>query len=66
MDESKRKHEIVIDITPEGKVVGEVKGVAGKSCQPLSKWLDELGEVKVDRHTPDVYKSDGQGVKVGH
>ena len=57
------KHELIIDITPDGKVIGEVKGVEGASCAPLSEWLDELGAVLEDRKTPDYHKRAKQTVK---
>lgn len=52
------QHTIIIEIGEDGSITGEVKGVTGKSCSDISKWLDELGEVTEDRHTPDYYKPD--------
>jgi hypothetical protein len=57
-------HTLEIEITPEGKIVSIVKGVAGPNCSKLTAWLDELGEVEVDRHTPDFYKSANQNLNV--
>lgn len=50
------KHDIVIIIAPDGKITSEVKGVTGAACGPLTAWLQELGKVEVDRHTPDYYR----------
>lgn len=50
------KHEIEVTITPEGKIVSEVRGVKGPSCTPLVEWLKELGHVTEDRKTPDYHK----------
>ncbi len=58
-------HEIEIVITPDGKLTSEVKGIAGADCSTLTKWLDELGEVEVDKHTSDYYKTPKQTVKIG-
>jgi hypothetical protein len=54
-------HQIIIEIAPDGKIKGEVVGVEGQSCQPLSAWLDELGKVETDSPTPDFYK---EGVRI--
>ena len=59
---TQQPHEIVVTVTPQGKVQGEVKGVPGKSCAPLSAWLDELGKVESDSATSDFYKPDQQGI----
>jgi len=53
-------HEIHITITPEGKIIGEVKGVEGPHCAPLSEWLNELGALEQDRQTPDYRKQPKQ------
>jgi hypothetical protein len=58
------KHEIMIEISPDGEIKSEVKGVAGPDCGKLSKWLDELGNVTEDRHSADYYKKPGQVVQV--
>lgn len=62
---SHQPHTIVITVQPDGKVVGEVKGVQGPSCTTLSAWLDELGEVEEDRHTPDYHRRPAQTVRTG-
>ena len=59
------KHTMIINITPQGKVNGEVKGVKGKECGPLSKWLDELGKVEKDSPTPDFYQTTNQTQNTG-
>lgn len=45
-----------ITISPNGQVTSEVKGVAGPGCEQLQQWLAELGDVTVDRRTPDYYQ----------
>ena len=58
------KHTIIIEISPEGEINSEVQGVAGPDCGKLSKWLDELGNVTRDEHSPDFYKRTEQKVQV--
>lgn len=55
-------HEIVIVITPDGKIESTVNGVDGPSCAELTKWLEELGAVVEDNATGDYYKLPKQGV----
>lgn len=55
-------HTITIEITQEGKVVGEVKGVQGQQCMQLSEWIGDLGEVLEDKKTPDYFKQSRQTI----
>ena len=59
-----KAHTIEITITPDGEIIGEVKGTQGPSCTSLTAWLDEIGEVTVDKHTPDWYKRGEQSVSI--
>lgn len=56
-------HVIEIEIGPDGKIRGEVKGIAGPHCAPLSAWLDELGHLEDDRQTPDYRKQPSQTIR---
>lgn len=58
------KHEIEIEILPDGKIKSTVKGVAGPSCSDLTKWLEQLGEVESEGHTDD-WRKPNQAVIVG-
>lgn len=58
------KHEIVIEIAPDGKITGTVQGITGSSCSDISKWLDSLGVVEEDKPTPDFFQATKPGVKV--
>lgn len=54
------KKEIEITIAPDGTVHVEVKGVKGKSCVELVKFLEEsLGEPTERKLKPDYYERDG-------
>lgn len=55
-------HTIEITISIDGKITGEVKGMAGPTCTSLTKWLDEIGHVEVDKHTPDFHKRPDQNL----
>jgi len=57
---AEQAHTLEITSTPEGKIISKVKGVSGPSCSALTKWLDELGEVMIDKHTADWFKSADQ------
>lgn len=59
------KHTIEVEINEEGRIVSEAKGVKGKSCSELTKWLDALGRVEVDKKTSDYFKDDNQTVRIG-
>jgi hypothetical protein len=61
------KHQIIITIDPKtGEVKSTVKGVTGKACSQVSKWVDELGEVTSDQHTADYHKEPKPVVKIGY
>ena len=57
-------HSIEIEITPDGEIKSEVKGVAGADCAALCHWLDELRAVAEDTNTPDFHKKP-QAVRIG-
>lgn len=60
-----KTHTIEIVIDEDGKLSTEVRGIEGQECTDITKWLDDLGTVEVDKKTPDYYKSTKQKVKVG-
>ena len=52
--------ELEITISPDGVVHVDVKGVKGKSCGDLVKFLEvALGEAKDKKFKPDYYERDG-------
>lgn len=57
-------HTIEILIGEDGKLSSEIKGVEGQDCTDITKWLDSLGTVEVDKKTSDFYKTPKQTVKV--
>jgi hypothetical protein len=50
----KGSFEITIDA--EGNIAGEVQEVSGPGCERLLDWLNEAGQVVLDRRTPDYYR----------
>lgn len=58
-------HEIVIIVKPDGKIESTVEGISGPTCSELTKWLEELGVVEVDKPTPDYRKQANQTVRTG-
>jgi hypothetical protein len=61
----RKPHIIEIVIAEDGTLTSEVIGIEGQECTNITKWLDELGEVEVDKHTSDFYKTPKQTVKIG-
>ena len=55
-------HKIILDVKTDGKITGEIKGVSGPQCAPLSEWLDELGAVIEDRKTMDFSRPNDQNI----
>jgi hypothetical protein len=63
-------HEIEIDVKPDGTFSFGVKGVKGKACQELTKFLEELGDTLARETTSEFYQeevviSEGEQVHVG-
>lgn len=52
------RHEIEIEITPEGEVKLTVKGVSGQSCVDLTKGIEEALGIVVDRQKTSEYYQD--------
>jgi len=54
------KQELEITISPDGEVLVDVKGVKGKKCADLVKFLEvALGEAKDRKFKPDYYEREG-------
>jgi hypothetical protein len=61
------KHQIIITVDLEtGEVKSEVKGLKGGACTTANKWVDGIGKVTQDIHTPEYYEDPQQSVKVGY
>ena len=58
-------HKIEVEISEEGVISSEVKGVEGIACEEISKWLDSLGDVTHDSKTSDYHKKPKQHIKTG-
>lgn len=55
------KYEIDIEIRPDGTVGFGVKGLKGKKCKEITKFLEEaLGDVSHVEHTPEYYEAEVQ------
>lgn len=51
------KKELVITIAPDGSILVDVKGVKGKSCVDLVKFLqDSVGDTAQQKFKPDYYE----------
>ena len=51
-------HQIDIDIKPDGTFSFGVKGVKGKKCKDITKFLEELGETLAQEATSEFYQED--------
>lgn len=51
-------HEIDIEIKPDGTFSFGVKGVKGKKCKELTKFLEELGETINSETTSEYYQEE--------
>ncbi len=63
------RHEIDIEITPDGEVKLQVRGVAGAECLELTRKLEEeLGLVVEREKTSEYYQAEAEtrtSVKIG-
>jgi len=59
-------HEIDIQIRPDGTLSFEVKGVKGRKCQDLTKFLEELGQTLSTQNTSEFYQEEVQEVVPEH
>lgn len=63
------RHEIDIEITPDGEVKLQVRGVAGAECLELTRKLEEeLGLVVEREKTSEYYQAESEtrtSVKIG-
>ena len=56
--------EIIVDVSPEGKVNISTKGFAGKSCKEATKAMeDALGAVVKDVETPEMHQQEAVRTK---
>lgn len=64
--EVKPKPEIEIEIKPDGTFSFGVKGVKGKKCKELTKFLEEIGEVIKEEVTPEYYQCEEPVIQEEH
>lgn len=55
---------IEVTVSPKGEVTVKVNGVQGKSCQDLTRPLEQaLGKTTGDSKTPEFYQQGNQQVR---
>ncbi len=59
-------HEIDIQIRPDGTLFFEVKGVKGRKCQDITKFLEELGQTLSTQNTSEFYQEEVQEIVPEH
>ncbi len=60
-------HTIVITIDPNtGELKSTVKGIKGNACSVANKWVDEIGQVTHDEHTPEFYEEPKKSIITGY
>ena len=59
-------HEIEIDIKPDGTFSFGVKGVKGKSCKEVTKFLEELGDLINSETTSEYFEEEVQETQEEH
>ncbi len=54
-----KKHELEIEIKPDGEIKVHVQGMKGKSCDEVVKIFEsEIGEIKDVQRTSEYYEPD--------
>ncbi len=51
-------HEIDIEIKPDGTFSFGVKGVKGRKCKDITKFLEELGQTLASENTSEFYQEE--------
>lgn len=51
-------HEIDIEIKPDGTFSFGVKGIKGRKCKEITKFLEELGETLSQETTSEYYQEE--------
>lgn len=59
-------YEIDIDIKPDGTFSFGVKGVKGKKCGEITKFLEELGQTISSEATSEMYQVEEQVAEEKH
>lgn len=59
-------HEIDIEIKPDGSFSFGVKGVKGKKCKDITKFLEELGATLTSENTSEFYQDEVQETQTSH
>lgn len=54
--EGNQDHTITVTVDEEGNFLFEVKGIKGDSCQGLSQWLRDMGDVVSEDKTDEFYE----------
>lgn len=53
--------EVVVTVTPDGRIEMEAVGFKGKSCVDATEWLEKLlGETKERKFRPEYYQREEQ------
>jgi len=50
-----QSHDLVITVKKDGSIEYTVKGMKGRGCRDVTKFLDELGKVTATKDTSEAY-----------
>jgi hypothetical protein len=59
-------HEIDIEIRPDGTFSFGVKGVRGRKCRDLTKFLEELGDTLASENTSEYFQEEASETVPDH